>query len=135
MRCLNLVLCSLLLPAFARAAEPSPVEAFLKKEIIGPRTALTETQEYLDAKIPRLVVPKTVAEWERESQKMRDRILKEVVFRGEAAKWRDAKTKVETLELVKGTDGYTLKKIRYEILPGFWIPALLYEPEKLTGKV
>jgi len=27
------------------------------------------------------------------------------------------------------------KKLRYEALPGLWIPALLYEPTQLTGKV
>ncbi|MBC8117442.1 MAG: hypothetical protein H7062_23845, partial [Candidatus Saccharimonas sp.] len=27
------------------------------------------------------------------------------------------------------------KKLRYEALPGLWIPALLYEPEKLSGRV
>jgi hypothetical protein len=55
------------------------------------------------------------------------------VFRGEAAKWRDGKTKVEDVGTVAG-DGYTLKKLRYEIIPGFWVPALLYEPEKLAGR-
>ena len=118
-----------------RAADLSPIEGYLKKEIIGPRTALVETQEFIDAKVPRLMVSKTAVEWEREAQRIRNSVLKNVVFRGEAAKWRDAKTKVEMLEAVKGTEGYTLKKVRYEILPGFWIPALLYEPEKLEGKV
>ena len=28
-----------------------------------------------------------------------------------------------------------MKKLRYEAIPGLWIPALLYEPEKLSGKV
>ena len=31
--------------------------------------------------------------------------------------------------------GYRIKKLRYEALPGLWIPALLYEPEKLKGRV
>src|SRR5439155_19297437 len=37
-----------------------------------------------------------------------------VVFRGEAAKWRDAKTKVECLDTI-ACDGYRIKKLRYEI--------------------
>jgi dienelactone hydrolase len=129
------VMFALAAPLVMSAAEPSPIEAFLKKEIIGPRTALTETQEFLDARIPRLPAAKSAEEWTREAQRMREKILKDVVFRGEAAKWRDAKCKVEMLETVPGTEGYTLKKVRYEILPGFWIPALLYEPDKLSGKV
>jgi len=30
--------------------------------------------------------------------------------------------------------GYRIKKFRYEAIPGLWIPALLYEPEKLAGR-
>lgn len=124
----------LLFPLCAFAAEPSPIEAFLKKEIIGPRTTLQETSDFVDAKIPRLTTPKSAEEWDRESQRLREKILKDVVFRGEAAKWRDAKGKVEMLDTVKGTEGYTLRKLRYEILPGFWIPALLYEPTGLKDE-
>lgn len=132
---MKLILAVLMTCGVIEAAEPSPVEELLKKEIIGPRTALIETQEFADAKIPRLTVPNTAKEWMREAQNIRERVLKQVVFRGEAAKWRDAKSQVETIETIKGGDGYIIKKLRYEILPDFWIPALLYEPEKIEGKV
>src|SRR5262249_49094346 len=62
-------------------------------------------------------------------------VLDKVVYRGEAAAWRDAQTKVEWQDTIKGGPGYRIKKLRYEALPGLWIPALLYEPEKLAGKV
>lgn len=127
MRRLSTVLL-ILATSVATSADPTPIETFLKKEIIGPRTTLEETKEFVDAKIPRLTTPKSAAEWDKESQRLREKILKDVVFRGEAARWRDAKCKVEMFDVVKGTEGYTLKKLRYEILPGFWIPALLYEP-------
>ena len=42
---------------------------------------------------------------------------------------------MEWLDTIPGGDGYHIKKLRYEALPGMWIPALLYEPDKLTGKV
>src|SRR5262249_9572168 len=57
------------------------------------------------------------------------------IFRGRAAEWRDAKTKIEWLDTIPGGPGYRIRKVRYEALPGMWIPALLYEPEKLSGKV
>jgi hypothetical protein len=62
-------------------------------------------------------------------------VLDQVVFRGEAAKWRDAAGKVEWLETIEGGEGYKIKKLRYEAVPGLWIPALLYEPAKLDGKM
>ncbi|MCY2964588.1 MAG: hypothetical protein NT069_13305 [Planctomycetota bacterium] len=42
--------------------------------------------------------------------------------------------KVEWLDHVPGGPGYTIRKLRYEALPGLWIPALLYVPEKIVGK-
>src|SRR6202008_2654145 len=71
----------------------------------------------------------------KEAKRIRADVLEKVVFRGEAAKWRDAKTKVEWLDTIDGGAGYKIKKIRSEVIPGLWIPALLYEPEKLDGKV
>ena len=58
-----------------------------------------------------------------------------VWYRGEAGRWRDAAVKVEWLDRIEGGPGYRIKKLRYEALPGLWIPALLYEPEKLSGRV
>ena len=49
--------------------------------------------------------------------------------------WRDAKTKFELLDTIPGGPGYSIRKLRYEALPGLWIPGLLYLPEKITGKV
>ena len=37
--------------------------------------------------------------------------------------------------VVPAGKGYTIRKLRYEAVPGLWIGALLYEPENLTGKV
>ena len=77
----------------------------------------------------------SVAEWEKHADRIRKDVLDNVVFRGEAANWRTAKTKVEWLETIDGGPGYKIKKLRYEALPGLWIPALLYEPANLSGKV
>jgi Acetyl xylan esterase (AXE1) len=117
------------------AQEKSPVATFLDREIIGPRQSLLDTQEYLEPRIPRMPAVKSVAEWEKHAGKIRKDVLDHVVFRGEAANWRTAKTKVEWLDTIEGGSGYRIKKLRYEALPGLWIPALLYEPENLKGKL
>ncbi len=75
------------------------------------------------------------AAWEAEARRLRVEVLQKVVYRGEAARWRDAPARVEWLQTIPGGPGYHIKKLRYEALPGMWIPALLYEPENLTGKV
>ena len=41
---------------------------------------------------------------------------------------------MEWLEVIPGK-GYRVRKLRFEAVPGLWVPALLYEPDKLQGKV
>ncbi|HJT78960.1 MAG TPA: acetylxylan esterase, partial [Gemmataceae bacterium] len=117
------------------AQEKVPVEALLRHPIIGPHQALAETQAYLEARLPPMPPVTSAAAWEKEAQRMQKDMLDRVVFRGEAMRWRDTPLKVEWQETIPGGPGYRIKKLRYEALPGFWVPALLYEPEKLTGKV
>jgi hypothetical protein len=118
-----------------RAQEKSPVGAFLAHEIIGPRQGHLDVCEYLDARVPRMPAVKTAAEWDKVAEQIRKDVLDNVVFRGEAAKWRAAKTTVEWQETIDGGPGYKIKKLRFEALPGLWVPALLYEPADLKGKV
>ena len=41
---------------------------------------------------------------------------------------------VEWVETIDGGPGYKIKKLRYEAIPGLWIPALLYVPDNLEAK-
>jgi hypothetical protein len=41
----------------------------------------------------------------------------------------------EFLQRIDGGPGYHIRKLRFEALPGLWIPALLYEPDRLDGRV
>jgi hypothetical protein len=118
-----------------RAADAADLQALLGRTIIGPRQALIEVQDYTEARVPKLPTFASVAEWEKYASRLRADLLDQVVFRGKAAVWRDAKTRVEWLDTIAGGPGYRIKKLRFEALPGLWIPALLYEPEKLAGKV
>lgn len=107
----------------------------LKHEIIGNELPLAEVQRYVENRVPRMPACATAAQWQAEADRLRQAVLERVVYRGEAAHWRDAATKVEWKEAIDGGPGYRIKKLRYEALPGLWIPALLYEPEKLSGRV
>jgi dienelactone hydrolase len=118
----------------AEAEKPSPVQAILQRPIVGKTLPLAEVQRYCEARVPRMPEVKTAAEWEAKAEAMRNDALEKVVYRGEAARWRDAPAKVEWLDTIPGGPGYRIKKLRYEALPGLWIPALLYEPEKLAEK-
>jgi hypothetical protein len=125
---------AILLPSFAVVAEDVPLKDLLAKPILDPDTVQSEVQAFCDVRVPKPPQPASKEQWEQLAAKMRAETLEKVVFRGEAAKWRDTPGKVEWLETIDGGDGYKLKKVRYEAIPGLWIPALLYEPEKLEGK-
>lgn len=124
-----------LLLASSLPADELDVKSILARRVISPELPLTEVRHFTGARISPMPECKTVAQWEKHVKRIREDTLKHVVFRGEAAKWRDAKTKVKWLETIPGGDGYRIRKLRYEAIPGLWIPALLYEPTKLTGKV
>ncbi len=116
-------------------AQTNPLAPLLGRNIIGPNLALAEIQSYTENRVPLMPALKSAAEWENEAARLRREALNDVIFRGEASQWRDAKSKVEWLDTIAGGPGYTIRKLRYEALPGLWIPALLYLPEKITGKV
>lgn len=124
----------LLSACVAPAAEPD-LAKILAEPIVGLRQPIHEAIEFCEARIPRMPAVQTAAEWQKLADQMRADVLAKVVFRGEAAQWRDAKLRVEYLETIAGGPGYKIKKLRYEAVPGLFIPALLYEPENLKGRV
>lgn len=120
------------LPLPARG-EDAPLKDILAKPILDADTVQNEVQAFCDARVPKVPAVASKEDWEKLAAKMRSETLEKVVFRGEAARWRDTPGKVEWLETIDGGEGYKIKKVRYEAVPGLWIPALLYEPEKLEG--
>lgn len=123
------------LTAMSSAADDDDITAWLQKPVIDSQLPLHEVREFCEARVPPMPQVSTVEEWKRYAKQARQRVFDEVIFRGEAAKWRDAECRVEFLETIEGGPEYRIRKLRYEAVPGMWIPALLYEPKKLTGKV
>ena len=122
-------------PAPVGAIDPETLEALLGREILDPDQPLHEVQAFCQDRIPLMPPVGSLAEWEATADRLRNEVLRQVVYRGEAAAWRDADTRVEWLDTIEGGPGYHIKKLRFEILPGMWTCALLYEPEELSGKV
>ncbi len=119
-----------LVPAFA---QDSVVQTALSKSILPENQPLIEVQVYTASRVKSMPMISTAQQWDEESERLRKEVLDKVVLRGEAKRWSEAKTRVEWLDTLAGP-GYRVRKLRYEAIPGLWIPALLYEPEKLDGK-
>ncbi len=116
-------------------AQTNLIAPFLARDLIGPNLTLAEVQNYTENRVSLMPPVKSAADWEQEAARLRRETLDGVIFRGEARAWRTARTKVEWLDTIPGGTGYSIRKLRYEALPGLWIPALLYLPEKISGKV
>jgi len=112
------------------------LKALLAKKILPSGLPMEEVQRFCENRVsPPPEVPADFESWTRKAEAVRREILKFVVFRGRASAWRDAEAKTEWLSVIEGGPGYRIRKLRYEALPGLWIPALLYEPVRLRGRV
>src|SRR5262249_59303437 len=108
----------LLVPSPVSAADQADVQALLGREVIGPRQSLVEVQDYLEGRVPAMPRVESKADWEKEAARIRAALLARVVYRGEAARWRDAPANVEWQESLYRGPGYRLNKLSYEARPG-----------------
>jgi len=120
-------------PATAESAKA--IEAALAERIVAPGVTLEEVRRFIEACIPNIPKVESVADWEQAARRMRHETLEKVVLRGRAVEWRDADCRVEWLDTIEGGPGYRIRKLRFEALPGLWVPALLYVPDKIEGRV
>lgn len=130
-----LILLHVSVTACVTSAADLSVKSALKQRIIDPQLPLAEIQAYTEARILPMPELTNVADWEAYANHTRQNVLDNVVFRGEAQAWRSIPTRVEWLETIEGGPGYHIQKLRYEVVPGLWVAALLYEPDQLNGKV
>jgi len=107
----------------------------LDYRIQTPDLAAFAIRQYLMTRVPPLSVPRSAEAWRAESARLRERVLGEVIFHGWPKAWVDAPLKFEDLGTLPGGKGYRMRKLRLEIVPGFYTTAILYEPGNLAGKV
>lgn len=107
----------------------------LSRPILEADQPWREVQQFTSSRVPLMPAVSTVEDWEAYATDMRRRTLDDVIFRGEAAVWRDYPLNVEWMGEIDGGEGYIIRKLRFEAVPGMWVPALLYEPTNLEGLV
>ena len=118
--------------AWVGASAGEPITASLETEL-QPRAVTThQLTQYLARRIPPLPVPTSAAKWTAHARRMRQKVLQEIVFHGWPRDWVTAAPRVEDLGVLTTTADYRVRKLRYEIVPGFHAPAILCEPVQLT---
>lgn len=123
------------LPFAAAQTTRESVEHILAREIQPTLVTAFQMQKFLMKRIPRLPAPTTASDWIAEEARLREHFLDGVAFHGWPKDYVISPPHFEDRGLVPTGKGYHLRKLRYEIVPGFWLTALLYEPEHIRGKI
>lgn len=117
------------------APDAAQISKWLTTPVLDKDIAIDEVRAYCAKKIPRMPVLGKPEDWTKFATEHRKKVHENVLFKGAAAGWRDAKgLKFERVGTLSTGGGYLLTQVRFEALPGHWIPALLYEPAGLGDK-
>lgn len=120
--------------AFAQSRTEDIVPV-LEAPLQQPEVVAFQIRQYLYQRLPKLTPAHSAAEWTAEAEQLRRHLLDDVIFHGWPRNWVDAPAKFEEVGRIESGDGYRIRKLRYEIVPGFQSTAILYEPERRTGLV
>jgi dienelactone hydrolase len=122
--------------SFAQAQSTAEqVGPILDKPLQSANVVTFQMQEYLQQRVPQLPAPTRADQWAMEGEKIREHVLRDIVYHGWPKAWVEGPPKFEDLGSIPSGPGYKLRKLRYEIVPGFDSTAILYEPESVHGKV
>lgn len=130
-------LCSLLLLLAGLAiaqSQPGRLRPLLERELIAPDVVTYQLQHYLREKARPLAPAPDKGAWQAEMARVRRQLLDEVVFKGWPREWIEAAPRFEDRGIAYEGAGYRVRKLRYEIVPGFAGTALLYEPARSAAK-
>ncbi len=130
-------ICLLILPSIYALSPDgeNTINGWLEQSVLAPNEFKVEVQKFVKRHIPPLEVPDTADEWQEKSENLRSEIVQKVIFRGVPEEWYANKPDLVWGETIETGKGYLIRKLRYEALPGLWIPALLYEPAETGGKI
>jgi len=114
---------------------PDSVATELSQPIQSVDVTAFQLQRYLMKRIPKLPSPSSAEQWQAAEQKLRKHILEDIAYHGWPQQWIDAPPQFLQTGVIETGRGYRLRKLRYEIVPGFDSVAVLYEPESINGRV
>ncbi len=112
-------------------AEPKPILERVKL----PLETIDQLHEFVRSRLPRFRPPTDAAKWTREAARLRREALRKIYLRGWPGELIKRKPPVVWGEVLHPDPSYVIRKLRYEIYPDYWVPALLYEPTELRGRV
>ena len=132
--CLALLAIAVSISPVCAQTEADYLKPILEDEILAPQVAVFQLRQYILHRVAKPPAPASAVQWTADSARLRRHLLDDVVFHGWPREWVEAAPKFEEAGVIEGA-GYRIRKLRYDIVPGFQSVALLYEPANLQGKV
>jgi len=126
------LLCAGLASAQSRSGD---LAVILARPLQTPDVVTFQLRQYLYQRLAKLPAATSAQEWKGEAERLRKHALDDVVFHGWPREWLDSPPQFEDLGVIETGHGYRMRKLRYEIVPGFQSTAILYEPEHFSGKI
>jgi len=120
-------------PLASAQADAKLITPWLQRRLQSEPVVAEQLRHFMLARVPPLRLPADAAQWTAETDRLRAREL-EVIYHGWPKEWIDAPPKFEETGILEGR-GYRIRKLRYEVIPGMYSAALLYEPEHFSGKL
>lgn len=105
----------------------------LKQELQSPSLLADQLRHFMLRAVPPLVLPATPSQWSQQAAQLREHELS-VLYHGWPKEWVDSAPHFEQVGVIDRT-GYRIVKLRYEVVPGLYSAALLYEPAHFSGKI
>lgn len=94
-----------------------------------------ELKAFLRKALPVFHAPRDPRNWKRQAARLRRLALDRVYLRGFDRRLAEAPPRIVWGDVLQPAADYRIRKLRYEIHPDFWIPALLYEPASAKGRL
>lgn len=94
-----------------------------------------ELKTFLREELPEFQPPIDPDKWQRQVARLRRQVLDSIYLRGFAPDQVNEHPRVVWGDSLQPEPTYRIHKLRYEIYPGYWIPALLYEPTTTTERL
>jgi dienelactone hydrolase len=113
---------------------PASLNAALAAPIHSPEVVNYQLRQYIRRLVKEAAVPASATQWDARASALRRKVLSEVVFHGWPPEWVNRPAPVEDLGLIPTSGAYRLRKLRYQVVPGFQTTALVYEPLSISGK-
>jgi hypothetical protein len=105
--------------------EPKQLSGVLGEELVSPSVSAYQMRHYLVNLVAPPPSPTTADHWSQEAKRLREHWLDGVVYHGWPRDVVEAPARFEATGVIETGKGYRIHKLRYEIVPGFYLPQLL----------